>query len=37
MQKLMDVDKLHKLGWKAKIQLEDGISIAYKEAQCPVH
>jgi len=25
-RKLMDVSRLHSLGWKAKISLEDGIS-----------
>jgi GDP-L-fucose synthase len=30
-RKLMDVSKLTKLGWKAKISLVDGISEVYKE------
>lgn len=30
-RKLMDVSKLHNLGWKAKIQLEDGIREVYTE------
>ncbi len=29
-QKLLDVSKLNSLGWKAKIELEDGISMTYK-------
>ena len=28
-RKLLDVTKLHKLGWQAKISLEDGIKQAY--------
>ena len=30
-QKLMDVSKLAKLGWKASIGLEQGISSVYNE------
>jgi len=30
-RKLMDVNKLHKLGWKASISLEDGIRKVYEE------
>lgn len=30
-RKLMDVTKLHKLGWKHKIDLKDGIKIAYED------
>lgn len=30
-RKLMDVSRLHKLGWKAKISLETGISQVYEE------
>ncbi len=30
-QKLLDVSKLQKLGWKEKIDLENGISSVYKE------
>jgi GDP-L-fucose synthase len=30
-RKLMDVDKLHSMGWKAKISLEEGIKQVYKE------
>ena len=30
-QKLLDVSKLHELGWKEKIDLEEGISSVYKE------
>lgn len=29
-RKLMDVSKLHSLGWKHKISLEEGIKLAYK-------
>jgi GDP-L-fucose synthase len=31
-RKLMDVSKLHALGWKAKIDLREGISQVYKES-----
>jgi GDP-L-fucose synthase len=30
-QKLLDVSRLHRLGWKAKISLKDGIRIVYEE------
>jgi GDP-L-fucose synthase len=30
-RKLMDVNKLHAMGWKAKISLEEGISKVYQE------
>ncbi len=30
-QKLLDVTKLHRLGWKASIQLKDGIEMVYRE------
>jgi GDP-L-fucose synthase len=30
-RKLLDVSKLHGLGWKAKIGLEEGIELVYKE------
>jgi GDP-L-fucose synthase len=30
-RKLMDVSKLHELGWKHKVNLEDGIKLAYKD------
>ena len=30
-RKLMDVDKIHQLGWSASIQLEDGIRQVYSE------
>lgn len=30
-RKLMDVSKLHKLGWKARMDLKDGIKSVYKE------
>ncbi len=30
-RKLMDVSKLHELGWKHKIELEEGIELAYKD------
>ena len=32
-RKLMDVSKLHKLGWKHKIELKDGIELVYKEVK----
>ena len=28
-RKLLDMSKLHKLGWKHKIELEDGINLTY--------
>lgn len=30
-RKLMDVDKIHALGWKHKISLQEGIALAYKD------
>jgi GDP-L-fucose synthase len=30
-QKLLNVERIHKLGWKAKISLKDGIIADYKE------
>jgi GDP-L-fucose synthase len=30
-RKLMDVSKLHSLGWKHKIELKDGIALAYHD------
>jgi GDP-L-fucose synthase len=30
-RKLMDVTKLHSLGWKHKIELKDGIALAYQD------
>lgn len=30
-RKLMDVAKLHNMGWKHKIELEDGIKLAYQD------
>lgn len=30
-KKLMDVSKLHEAGWKHKVQLEDGIRLAYQD------
>jgi len=30
-RKLMDVNKLHSMGWKAKISLEEGVKQVYKE------
>jgi len=30
-QKLLDVEKLHKIGWKNKYSLEDGIKIDYEK------
>ena len=30
-RKLMDVSKLHKKGWKHKVNLEDGIALAYQD------
>lgn len=32
-RKLMDVEKLHNLGWKHKIELEEGIQLAYQDFQ----
>jgi GDP-L-fucose synthase len=31
LRKLMDVSKLHSLGWKHKIELKEGISLAYQD------
>lgn len=31
-RKLMDVSKLHRLGWKARVELENGIRTVYNEA-----
>ncbi len=33
MRKLLNVDKLHSLGWKESISLDDGISAIYKDYQ----
>lgn len=30
-RKLMDVSKLHELGWKHQVELEDGIKLAYRD------
>jgi GDP-L-fucose synthase len=30
-RKLMDVSKLHALGWKHKIELKEGIALAYQD------
>lgn len=30
-RKLMDVSRLHELGWKHKVELEDGIQLAYQD------
>ena len=30
-RKLLDVNKINALGWKAKIQLKDGLKMAYKD------
>ncbi len=32
-RKLMDVTKLHNLGWKHKISLEEGINMVYKDVE----
>lgn len=32
-RKLMDVSKLHHLGWKHKVELEEGIALAYQDFQ----
>ncbi|WP_166332638.1 GDP-L-fucose synthase [Sphingobacterium chungjuense] len=32
-RKLMDVEKLHNLGWRHKIELEEGIRLAYQDFQ----
>jgi GDP-L-fucose synthase len=32
-RKLLDVSKIHNLGWKEKISLEEGISLVYKKYQ----
>ena len=31
MRKVMDVGKIHGLGWKATTSLKDGIALTYKE------
>ena len=33
MRKLLNVDKLHSLGWKESISLDDGISAIYQDYQ----
>jgi GDP-L-fucose synthase len=30
-KKLMDASKLHSTGWKHKVELEDGIAMAYED------
>lgn len=35
-RKLLDVSKLHSLGWKHKVELEDGIKISYNDFQTRV-
>ncbi|HEY1005542.1 MAG TPA: GDP-L-fucose synthase, partial [Sphingobacteriaceae bacterium] len=30
-RKLMDVSKLHSQGWKHRVELEDGIRLAYQD------
>ena len=30
-RKLMDVSKIHALGWEAKISLEEGVKLAYQD------
>ena len=35
-RKLLDVSKLHNLGWKHKVELEDGIKISYNDFQTRV-
>jgi len=30
-RKLLDVSKLHKMGWKHQVELKDGVSFAYKD------
>ena len=32
-RKLMDVSRLHALGWKHKIELKDGINSVYKDVK----
>src|SRR5690606_18143345 len=32
-RKLMDVSKLHAMGWKASISLDEGLQMVYKEFQ----
>lgn len=34
MQKLLNVEKLHALGWKERIELEDGIRGVYEQYSC---
>lgn len=36
-RKLMDVGKLHQLGWKHKVELEEGIRLAYADFQKKNH
>ena len=36
-RKLMDVSKLHDLGWKHRIELEEGIKLAYADFQIKSH
>jgi len=31
MRKVMDVTKIHKLGWKAKTSLKEGINLTYRK------
>lgn len=33
MRKLMDVERIHALGWKRKVQLHEGIAFAYRDMQ----
>ncbi|MBT6745891.1 MAG: NAD-dependent epimerase/dehydratase family protein, partial [Flavobacteriales bacterium] len=33
LRKLLDVSKAHDLGWKHKIELEEGIKMVYEEVQ----
>lgn len=36
-QKLMDVSRLHAMGWKACMALEDGIALAYEDFKARMH